>query len=103
MIDERLGRHSTLALTVLIPGLFTVGVMIDGMVNPGTSHLHTAHGALFTIPSLCAFGLGMANGDGMVRSLLRALLAALLIAVWYAVLVFPAAVVCSAVSNGSCM
>ena len=103
MIDERLGRHSTLALTVLIPGLVVVAVLLDGMVNPGTSHVHAFHGVLFVTPSLCAFALGMANGDGVVRSLLRSLLAALLIAVWYAVLLLPAAVVCSAVSDGSCM
>jgi hypothetical protein len=103
MIDQRLGRHSTLALTILIPGLLIVGMLLVGTVRPGSSYSRPFVAACLSAPSLCAFGLGIANRDGLQRALARALLAAVLIPVWYVGLVIPAAIGCTVASGASCM
>lgn len=103
MIDERLGRHSTLALTVLIPGMLIVAVLVDGMVHPGADYPAAVDASVFAIPPLAALGLGMLNGEGLLRSLLRAVVAAVLMLAWYAVLVLPFAAFCSLASGNSCM
>jgi hypothetical protein len=103
VIDERLGRHSTSALTVLIPGVLVLAVFIYSFENPGGGRESMLHRAVFAIPSVAALALGLLNGEGLVRSLLRAALAALLIIAWYLLLLLPYAAFCSAARGASCM
>ena len=103
MIDERLGRHSASALTVLIPGLLVAGILSAGQVWPGRSHPPAVRDLGRVIPSLLALLLGRVNGEELLRSTMRAALAGALIVAWYALLVLPSAALCSAAAGDSCM
>jgi hypothetical protein len=61
MLDERLGRHSVVVASLgLIPGLLVITWLADGVVaNPGASHSRALIWALFAIPPLAAFVLGL--------------------------------------------
>ena len=103
MIDERLGRHSVSALTVLIPGLLVAGILSAGQVWPGRSYPTPVRDVALVVPSLLALLLGLVNGDGLLRSAMPAALAGALIVAWYAVLVLPFPALCSAAAGDSCM
>jgi hypothetical protein len=103
MIDERLGRHSTTALTVLIPGLLVIAMFVDALVDPGSDHSAAAVYLFLALPSLCVLGVGLLNRDGLVRSLARAVAAGLLLVAWYAILVLPFAAFCTMARGDSCM
>jgi hypothetical protein len=103
MLDERLGRHSTTALTVLIPGLLVATVLVAGMVTTGETYPALVRDAVFAIPPLAALALGLLNGDRLPRALVRALLAVILMVAWYALLVLPFAAFCTLASGTSCM
>jgi hypothetical protein len=104
MLDERLGRHSVVVVSLgLIPVLLVVAVFVDGMTNPGVSHGRVLVWTVFSIPPLAAFVLGLLNGYRLLQAVVFAAAALLMIGVWYAVLFLPAAAVCSATSGGSCM
>jgi hypothetical protein len=105
MVDERLGRHSVVVASLgLIPGLLVIAWLADGVVaNPGASHSHTLIWALFAIPPLAGFVLGLLNGYRPLRAVVLAAAALVMIAVWYAVLILPAAALCTATHSGSCM
>jgi hypothetical protein len=105
MLDERLGRHSVVVASLgLIPGLLVITWLADGVVaNPGASHSRALIGALFAIPPLAAFVLGLLNGYHPLRAVVLAGAALVMIGIWYAVLILPAAALCTATHGGSCM
>jgi hypothetical protein len=104
MLDERLGRHSVVIASLgLIPGLLVIAVLVDGIANPGVSHNRALVWALFAIPPLAAFVLGVLNGYSSLRAVVLAGAALVMIGVWYALLFLPAAALCSVTHSGSCM
>jgi hypothetical protein len=104
MLDERLGRHSVVVAALgLIPGLLVLAVLADGITSPGVSHSRALVWALFAIPPVAGFVLGLLNGYRPLRAVVLAGAALLMIGVWYAVLFLPAAALCSATHSGSCM
>jgi hypothetical protein len=105
MLDERLGRHSVVVASLgLIPGLLVIAWLADGIVaNPGGSHSRPVIWGLFAIPPLAALVLGLLNGYRPLRAVALAGAALVMIGVWYAVLILPAAALCTATHSGSCM
>jgi hypothetical protein len=103
VIDERLGRHSTTALIVLIPGAVVALVLLAGMARPGDTYPALVRDAVFAVPPLAGLALGLLNGGGLPRALVRALLAVVLMVAWYALLVLPFAAFCTLASGTSCM
>jgi hypothetical protein len=104
MLDERLGRHSVVIASLgLIPGLLVIAVLVDGIANPGVSHSRALVWALFAIPPLAAFVLGVLNGYSSLRAVVLAGAGLVMIGVWYALLFLPAAALCSVTHSGSCM
>ena len=74
------------------PGLLVIAWLADGIIaNPGASHTRALIWALFAIPPLAAFVLGLLNGYHPLRAVVLACAALVMIGVWYAVLILPAA------------
>jgi hypothetical protein len=104
MLDERLGRHSVVVASLgLIPGLLVVAMFADGIANPGVVHRRVVVWAFFTVAPVAALVLGLLNGYSLLRAVMLASAALVMFGVWYALLVLPAATLCSAMHNGSCM
>lgn len=104
MLDERLGRHSVVIASVgLIPGLLVIAMLADGIANPGVTHRRVLVWAFFAVPPVAAFVLGLLNGYSVFRAVMLAGAALVMFGVWYALLVLPAAALCSATHGGSCM
>jgi len=103
-LEEGLGWRSVVVLSLgLIPGLVVIAVFADGIANPGESHSRALIWTLFAIPPVAALVLGFFNGYRPLRVVVLAVGALVMIGVWYAVLLLPAAAVCSAIKGGSCM
>ncbi|HVG87593.1 MAG TPA: hypothetical protein VM823_01390 [Gaiellales bacterium] len=104
MLDERLGRHSVAVASLgLIPALMVIMVLALGIVHPGQSYSRVTIAATFSTPPLVAFTLGIVNDRRFVRSLLLAVAAFVMIGVWYAVLIMPAAALCTVARGEGCM
>jgi hypothetical protein len=104
MLDARLGRHSVLVASLgLIPGLVVVLVLAVGIAHPGVSYSHTLVLTVFLIPPVAAFVLEWFNDRSLLRAVVFSGGALLMIGVWYALLILPAAVVCSVARGNACM
>ena len=104
MLDERLGRHSVVVASLgLIPGLLVIAMLADGIANPGVSYRRVVVWAFFAVSPVAAFVLGLLNGYSLLRAVVLAGAALVMFGVWYALLVLPAAALCSAMHSGSCM
>jgi len=104
MLDDRLGRHSVLVASLgLIPAGVVIVVLAVGMATPGVSYSRVFLVVGFSIPSVAAFLLGWLNHRKLLRAILLSAAALLMIGVWYAVLILPAAAVCSVARGNACM
>ena len=104
MLDERLGRHSVVVASLgLIPGLLVIAMFADGIAHPGVTHRRVLVWAFFAVAPVAGFVLGLLNGYSLLRAVALAGAALAMFGVWYALLVLPAAGLCSAMQGGSCM
>ncbi|MFL5828665.1 MAG: hypothetical protein ACJ76X_02000 [Solirubrobacteraceae bacterium] len=104
MVDDRLGRHSVLVASLgLIPGAVVVIVLAVGIATPAVSYSHVLLLVVFSIPSVAAFVLARLNGRNLVRAIVLSVGALLMVGVWYALLILPAAAVCSVARGNACM
>jgi hypothetical protein len=78
-------------------------VLALGIVHPGQSYSRLTIAATVSTPPLVAFTLGIVNDRRFVRSLLLAVAAFVMIGVWYAVLIMPAAALCTVARGEGCM
>jgi hypothetical protein len=103
MLDDRLGRHSVLVASLgLIPGAVVVVVLAVGIATPGASYSHALL-LVFAIPPVAAFLLAWLNDRNLIRAIILSGAALLMIGVWYALLILPAAAVCSVARGSACM
>jgi hypothetical protein len=104
MIDSRLGRHSVATLSLgVLPAAMVVVIFADGMAHPGTSHSAGARVAVFATPPLAGFVLTLVDRRRLLPAVAMSAAALCAIAAWYAVLLLPAAAICSAAAGDSCM
>ncbi len=104
MIDDRLGRHSVIVAALgLIPGFVVIVVLAVGIATPTVSYSHALLFLAFSIPPVAAFLLAWFNDRNLIRAIVFSGAALLMIGVWYALLILPAAAVCSVARGSACM